>query len=145
MKQCQRCKQEKPLDAFNNNKREKDGKQRSCRECTKKEHKKWYSENKEVQLEKNKTVLKRKYDRFREYKKTLKCTKCNDSRWWLLDFHHLDPTKKDGTIGDMVNGSQKRLYEEVDKCIPLCRNCHTDFHYWEKEKNINIEDYLKTY
>ena len=142
MKQCQKCKQEKPLDAFNNNKREKDGKQRSCCECTKIEHKRWYDENKETQLIKNEELRKKKVERFKEYKRQQKCSKCGDSRYYVLDFHHLDSTKKEGTIGEMVSKSQKKLYEELKKCIPLCRNCHTEFHYFEKHNGLTIEQYL---
>ena len=32
---------------------------------------------------------------------------------------------------------------EIKKCIPLCRNCHTDFHYQEKQTGITINEYLK--
>lgn len=142
MKQCQCCKQEKPLDSFNNNKREKDGKQRACRECTKKEHKKWYTENKTTQLVKNEELRKKKVERFKEYKKQQRCSKCGDDRYYVLDFHHINPNEKDGAISDMVSKSQKKLYKELKKCIPLCRNCHTEFHYFEKYNGITIEQYL---
>jgi len=60
-----------------------------------------------------------------------------------LDFHHLDPSQKDKTIADLVGSSTQRLLKEIEKCITLCRNCHTDFHYHERSIGITIDDYLK--
>jgi len=94
MKICNKCKQQKELSEFNNNKIQSDGKQKACRECTKKQHLDWYYENREIQLEKNKSVTKKKKNIFVEYKKTCTCSKCGDKRWYILDFHHLDPKNK---------------------------------------------------
>jgi predicted HNH restriction endonuclease len=33
--------------------------------------------------------------------------------------------------------------EELKKCIPICSNCHREFHYLEKQNNITIKEYLK--
>ncbi len=41
MKKCNECKEYKSLDAFNNSKKEKDGKQYKCKACTKKLSPKW--------------------------------------------------------------------------------------------------------
>jgi hypothetical protein len=42
-----------------------------------------------------------------------------------LDFDHIDPTKKEFTIGvSYASVSLKRLYKEIDKCQVLCANCH---------------------
>jgi len=132
MKQCQRCKAEKPLDAYNNNKREKDGKQRACRECTKIEHKKWYEVNQRTQLDKNNALRRVKIQRFTEYKKTLSCIKCGDDRHYVLDFHHRDPETKSFCVSNRVGFSEKKLYEEIAKCDPICRNCHAELHYLER-------------
>jgi hypothetical protein len=50
----------------------------------------------------------------------------------VLQFHHLDPTKKDFTIGGK-SWSYERLKQEVDKCILVCANCHIEIH-----EEINI-------
>jgi len=135
MKQCQRCKQEKPLNAFNNNKREKDGKQRACRECTKKEHQKWYNENRETQLIKNEELRQKKIKKYIEFKKHHKCVKCGDNRHYVLDWHHRDPSTKSATVSDLIGKSNKRLYEEIAKCDPICRNCHAELHWLEKQNS----------
>lgn len=143
MKVCNKCKIEKNLDEFNNNKKKPDGKQLACRECTKKQHIDWYHKNQGAQVERNKKVFKIKNDNYIELKKTLSCVKCSENRYYLLDFHHLDPNLKDFTIGSRVNGGIKRLQDEINKCIVLCSNCHREFHHLERAENIKIEDYIK--
>lgn len=47
----------------------------------------------------------------------------------VYDFHHLDPTKKDFTLGYLVNFSWERMLPELEKCVMLCANCHRIRHY----------------
>jgi hypothetical protein len=44
-----------------------------------------------------------------------------------LEFHHIDPKEKDFSIS-AKSYSFERLKQEVDKCIMLCSNCHTEVH-----------------
>lgn len=66
---------------------------------------------------------------FRDFKKTLKCSKCQESHWACLDFHHLGD--KDSTVNELVSRmvSKDRVIEEVKKCIVLCANCHRKEHF----------------
>lgn len=50
--------------------------------------------------------------------------KCNRS----LDFHHMDPSKKDFTISKYKNKKIENLKSELDKCILVCSNCHGEIH-----------------
>ncbi len=51
--------------------------------------------------------------------------KCQDS----LDFHHLDPTKKDfGISSGGLTRSWEKVKRETDKCILVCANCHRELH-----------------
>jgi hypothetical protein len=77
-----------------------------------------------------------------EYKSKCSCRKCNDSRPYVLDFHHMDPTQKSFELGNASKKSIKDIKTELEKCITLCRNCHSEFHYLEKEQKITIEEYL---
>lgn len=45
-----------------------------------------------------------------------------------LDFHHLDPNKKDFNIADGSVLKWEKLVEEVKKCILLCCRCHREIH-----------------
>jgi 5-methylcytosine-specific restriction endonuclease McrA len=46
-----------------------------------------------------------------------------------LEFHHLDPTKKDFGISNKgYTRSWEKVKAEADKCILLCANCHREVH-----------------
>lgn len=56
-----------------------------------------------------------------------KCVDCNFSgHQSAFDFHHLK--NKSFTIGAVANKSWDVIKEELDKCILLCRNCHSIRH-----------------
>jgi len=50
--------------------------------------------------------------------------KCNQA----LQFHHLDPTQKDFSISANTNKAWSKVQSELDKCILLCANCHSEVH-----------------
>lgn len=53
------------------------------------------------------------------------CHDCNKSYPdCVYEFHHLDPTTKDRTPALLFMLSDKRIKDELDKCIMLCANCH---------------------
>ena len=62
---------------------------------------------------------------------------CEDPRWYVLDFHHID-NNKEHNLGDLSCGkySKKKILEEFSKCIPLCSNCHRELHYLEKNAAV---------
>lgn len=45
-----------------------------------------------------------------------------------LDFHHMDHTRKDFNFGGKHCIAWKKIREELDKCICLCKNCHGEVH-----------------
>ena len=58
-----------------------------------------------------------------------KCQKCGYNKsMWALEFHHLDPTKKDFNISGSNCKSLEIEKQEVDKCILVCSNCHSEIH-----------------
>ena len=69
------------------------------------------------------------------------CTRCGESRPHVIDAHHVNPKEKDFMVGTVKRGIEITK-EELKKCIPLCSNCHRDFHYLEKQTRINIEEYV---
>ena len=57
------------------------------------------------------------------------CEKCGYDRYLgALDWHHLDPTVKEFSIGKRRGLSEAALKEEIDKCQLLCANCHREVH-----------------
>lgn len=57
------------------------------------------------------------------------CLKCGESRPYVIHFHHIRPSEKEFTLGHNLTYSRERLNNEIKKCICLCANCHTEFHY----------------
>ena len=58
-----------------------------------------------------------------------KCTQCGyDRDPHALEFHHLDPTVKEFHLGEARGFNIEKLRAELDKCILVCRNCHTEIH-----------------
>lgn len=56
------------------------------------------------------------------------CIRCGYNKCIkALEFHHLDPTKKDFTISN-DHFKLNEAIEESKKCILLCSNCHREFH-----------------
>lgn len=78
-----------------------------------------------------------------EYKSQCSCKKCGENRIYVLDFHHVDPNEKEFDLGDATKHSIEKIKLELDKCITLCRNCHSEFHFFEKKQNITINEYLQ--
>lgn len=63
------------------------------------------------------------------------CEKCGyDKCIAALEFHHLDPSKKDFSISqDGSTRSFEKIKIELDKCIMVCANCHREIH--DKQRN----------
>jgi predicted HNH restriction endonuclease len=122
MKKCYKCQEIKELDQFYKNRSTKDGLSGYCKRCS---HE---GEKENNQLSK-------------EWLQTLKnkCQICGESRWWVLDFHHVDPSKKTISIAKYaVSGTasfeskKKKILKELKSCIVICANCHRDIHYQEQ-------------
>lgn len=74
-----------------------------------------------------------------DYKATLKCSNCPENHPACLEFHHVcEKGEKEFDIGNAlrIGYSIKRIFEEIEKCIVLCANCHKKLHYDERNNNI---------
>ncbi len=66
-----------------------------------------------------------------------KCQRCG----WKedqagLQFHHLDPGKKNFIIGNAANKSWNSIKSEVKKCKLLCANCHIIEHSTKSDQGF---------
>lgn len=127
---CSKCKRELPIENFGWRNKAKGTRRADCKECHAAHVREKYHERKDI---------------IRDLKSKCTCAKCGESRGHLLDYHHLDPTKKENTIARLTSNSAdlNKLQNEIQKCIVLCANCHRDFHFLEEKNGITIEDYLK--
>jgi hypothetical protein len=95
---------------------------------------KFYEAYRERQIVANTKYRRGKKGEWDDYKATLKCTKCGFNHHAALDFHHEDPSTKEGDVNRYVsNGQFKRAYKEIEKCIVLCANCHRVYHFEERK------------
>lgn len=126
-KKCSKCGRVLPLTEYYSR---GNGKLRSeCKQCHRDYVKGKYNERKEM---------------VSDIKASQGCAKCGESREYMLDFHHKDPSIKDGTIARITSNNNKMetIQQEIDKCIVLCANCHREFHHLENKEHITIEQYL---
>lgn len=126
---CPKCTLLKDFSEFHKDKNRKDGLNSYCKLCgnvayLKSRHKKLehYQAIRNARAAKNRAAANK-------YKADRGCMRCNENDHVCLDFHHSDPTVKEGNIGDSLHKwSWKRLLTEIEKCIILCSNCHRKFH-----------------
>jgi predicted transcriptional regulator len=58
-----------------------------------------------------------------------KCCLCGYNKCkGALDFHHIDPEKKEFAIGSLRAYRWDIVKPELDKCILVCKNCHAEIH-----------------
>ncbi len=92
----------------------------------------WYQHNREVTLERSRKRKKEKRKEWHDYKAGLACFFCGFSHPAVIDFHHPD-SKGETKVSYYVRQNQwKRAYQEAEKCIILCANCHRIYHYNER-------------
>jgi hypothetical protein len=57
------------------------------------------------------------------------CMKCGyNKEVRILNFHHVDASTKEFSIGTRHGGNIAVLRAEAKKCILLCPNCHMEHH-----------------
>jgi hypothetical protein len=99
----------------------------------------WKQKNPDKSVAYMKKYRKRRADWFLELKSGLKCSKCGQSfpdYPTVIDFHHTRGSKKEGRLSSMVTGNapEERILAEIEKCIPVCANCHRKLHVDEKRE-----------
>lgn len=62
-----------------------------------------------------------------------KCSRCGGVfPSCVYDFHHVNRDEKEFTIGENMLVGEKRFWDEINKCVLLCSNCHRIVHKEEK-------------
>lgn len=122
IRKCSNCNVEKPLTQFNYQNKAKNQKMYICKDC---EH-----EKKKDRNDKRKVLVNRL--------KMGNCVVCGESEPCCLDFHHIDSEHKEFTIGSANNKTEKKILQEIAKCVVVCSNCHRKIH----NGLIDIFDYI---
>ena len=150
MKRCTKCGVEKPKEFFSKQSRQKDGLSSWCKSCCSEYKHGREDANREYQRmyyhkhnEAKKQYRKDKLEQIHQLKQS--CVKCGETRPYVIDFHHIDPSTKAFEPSQLINASNSKLADELKKCVCLCRNCHAEFHYWYGNKPENPVEDLKKY
>ena len=128
---CYKCNQKKDETLFKKDYRKhcKTKYSNQCLECCTKVYKIWRTKNKDYYNQKFRERRLARKQRAIELKGG-KCTKCQlVVHPAAFDFHHLDPTQKDFDIGLMMSHSDEHIFQELEKCVLLCANCHRTEHF----------------
>ncbi len=82
----------------------------------------WYWRNREQALR----ATRSKYAKYREFilANLTACGMCGIEDKRVLQFHHVDPSKKFRNVSEMTGFPLKKVQKEIAKCIVLCANCH---------------------
>ena len=131
MKTCAKCLKELlDTDFYIKRKKDKISLQAYCKICSCSNRIQYFKDNKKNEMNTRKIYLTKIKKQFIDYKKTCLCSKCKESRWYVLDFHHIG-NDKEYDVADMCQGraSWETIMKEINKCIVLCANCHRELHY----------------
>ena len=102
-----------------------------------------YRQNNKDKWRKDSKKQTEKYNQLILEWKSQGCSKCNEKRPHTIDAHHVNPKEKSFMVGTVKRGI-KITKEELKKCIPLCSNCHRDFHFLEKKTGISIKEFVSS-
>lgn len=108
---CIKCKIRKPSFEFYNQSETK--KHKYCRACL------------NYETITNQRLLKKKCIDY----KGGKCSICGYDKYdGSLDFHHKNKSTKEFKISSLKNSKFEKIIKELDKCIIVCKNCHSLLH-----------------
>ena len=129
-KKCCTCEVDKPTSEFRRDKTRKDGLRSNCKECAKTHsHNYYHSKWRDKALDQGRIRRKQNRNILAAIKQESTCIICGEDEPCCLDFHHLDPSKKDFTISEYAGAALHKLLNEADKCVVLCKNCHQKVHH----------------
>ena len=89
---------------------------------------KYYAKYRGRYLDRNRKYREDMRKWFNDLIKDHKCTMCPEDENACLDYHHIDPSTKEGNVGSLCKSSKDRTIKELKKCVPLCANCHRKLH-----------------
>lgn len=135
-KHCTTCGLHKPVEEFSAKRSSRDGFQAKCKTCLSEYHRNHYQQNKDVLRPQIRETSRRRRRSIRAWIDDIKscgCQLCPEDDICCLDFHHLLSEEKELTISVAMHAnSVVKVLEEINKCVVLCRNCHSKVHAGRK-------------
>lgn len=65
---------------------------------------------------------------YKDVKSRCSCANCGEDRSAILTFHHRNPDEKEFPLARDNQRCPESLYQEMKKCLVLCKNCHGVHH-----------------
>lgn len=126
---CIKCKIDKDETEFDFQFKKLNKRRTTCKACRSNYSKIHYKNNTQSYKDRAKLSNPKSADKFRKWKQSLKekCQHCGENHPAVLEWHHLDPSKKEATLAKVLN--RKAYIRESEKCIILCANCHRKEHW----------------
>jgi len=134
MRICTKCARQLPLSNYFTRSTAKSSYHSQCKDCYKHQRNNSYPAHyiKKGHIYRSRAINSqaRKRDEFHrrmlEVLRNQACSDCNESDIRVLEFDHIDETKKSFSISQSVrlNKSWAQTVAEMKKCRVLCANCH---------------------
>lgn len=124
LKACSGCNTVKPVTEFHKHRQR--GYQAQCKACRKEQSRRSYAADPSSYARRNAEYRDGIRDWLRQFKETLRCSRCDTTDSRVLEFHHRNPSEKSFNIGDVTRRgvSIARIRAEILKCDVMCANCH---------------------
>ncbi len=129
-RKCSICKKSLPLTDFHVKNKSTGLRKSLCIKCSRNYSKQHYRSNKKTYKLRAKFHKKRCIEKGREYVfnflSSSKCIDCNETDVLVLEFDHIDPSRKKKEIRTLVQSGYPILtiQKEIEKCVIRCANCH---------------------
>lgn len=94
----------------------------------------WYARNKNKHYQNTRKVKMRHLAAWKRFKSKVACSNCGFKHPAAIDFHHVVRGPGQESINRLISqGRFAAAYKELERCIPLCANCHRILHYKEEK------------
>ena len=128
VKTCTKCSVEKTIDCFNFKNKSENKRHSSCQDCTRRNTKNHYGNNKGYYIKKvyarNIVVRTNNLQFVMDFLKQNPCVDCGETDPIVLEFDHLSDKRKEVSYMVGAGFSLDSIKKEIAKCEVRCCNCH---------------------
>lgn len=125
---CKSCGISKLLDDYHRSSKNKDGRQRLCKDCNRIQRNNYYktAAGRHSGIMSGRRLREQNNVKLFNYFLEHPCVDCGESNPVVLQFDHIDPALKSYDISShMRKKTWTTLLLEINKCEVRCANCHT--------------------
>ena len=139
-KVCTKCGKQLPESEFSFKYKQLNLLHNNCRSCQRPMRHAAYEKNKQYYYDRITQRQRELLEWFEGKKSSLCCARCGFSHPAAIQFHHRNPREKDMEIYTAVRKGwgKERILRELEKCEPLCANCHFILHWEERHTRSTL-------